>query len=139
MGFLDNLEDSLKSLETTEERDPNVHQRRQDDRARALAVAPWAEKLKTSDYTKKLFDEAAIAGHRMRAKVYMVWFESTLRLEVKQHTLELRPTAKGIVASFIQPDGEITTEPVDLNGDPAELLQKWLTPVRELAQKESAR
>jgi hypothetical protein len=135
MGFLDNLEDSLKSLENTEERDPNVQQRRQDERSRALAVAPWAEKLKTSDFTKKLFDEAALAGHRMRAKVYMVWFESTLRMEVKQRTLELRPTAKGIVAAFIQPEGE-TTEPLDLNSDPKALLDKWLKPILETSQKE---
>ena len=126
MGFLDNLEDSLKSLETQEERDPNAHQRRQDDRARVLAVAPWADKLKTSDYTKKLFDEAALAGHRMRAKVYMAWFETTLRLEAKQRKLELRPTADGIVAAFIEPDGETRTEPLDLSGDPAALISKWL-------------
>lgn len=126
MGFLDNLEDSLKSLESQEERDPNAHKRRQDDRARVLAAAPWADKLKTSDYTKKLFDEAAMAGHRIRAKVYMAWFETTLRLEAKQRKLELRPTPDGIVAAFIEPDGESRTEPLDLNGDPALLISKWL-------------
>jgi hypothetical protein len=126
MGFLDNLEDSLKSLEKQEERDPNVHKRRQDDRARLLAVAPWADKLKSSDYTKKLFDEAASAGHRIRAKVYMAWFETTLRLEAKQRKLELRPTPDGIVAAFIEPDGETRTEPLDLGGDPAVLINKWL-------------
>ena len=126
MGFLDNLEDSLKSLEKQDERDPNVHQRRQDDRARVLAAAPWADKLKNSDYTKRLFDEAAIAGHRIRAKVYMAWFETTLRLEAKQRMLELRPTPDGIVAAFIEPDGESRTEPVDLTGDPAALISKWL-------------
>jgi len=126
MGFLDNLEDSLKSLESQEERDPNVHQRRQDDKARVLAVAPWAEKLKTSDYTKKLFDEAAAAGHRIRTKVYMAWFDTTLRLEARQRRLELRPTSDGIVAAFIEPDGETKTERLDLGGDPAALISKWL-------------
>ena len=126
MSFLDNLEDSLKSLEKQDERDPDVHQKRLDDRARALAVAPWAEKLKNSDYTKKLFDEAAIAGHRIRAKVYMAWFDTTLRLEAKQRLLELRPTPDGIVAAFIEPDGGTTTERLDLNGDPAALIGKWL-------------
>jgi hypothetical protein len=120
------LEDSLKSLESQEERDPNAHQRRQDDRARVLAAAPWAEKLKRSDYTKKLFDEAAVAGHRIRAKVYMAWFETTLRLEAKQRKLELRPTPDGIVVAFIEPNGETRTEPLDLNGDPAALISKWL-------------
>jgi hypothetical protein len=126
MGFLDNLEDSLKSLESQEERDPGVHKRRQDDRARVLAVAPWADKLKTSEYTKKLFDEAAMAGHRIRAKVYMAWFDTTLRLEARQRKVELRPTPDGIVAAFIEADGETTTEPLDLSGDPAALIGKWL-------------
>lgn len=126
MGFLDNLEDSVKSLEKQEERDPNAHQRRLDDRARALAVAPWAAKLKTSDYTKKLFDEAAKAGHRIRAKVYMAWFDTTLHLEAKQRKLELRPTPDGIVGVFIEHDGESRTEAIDLNGDPAVLIHAWL-------------
>ena len=62
----------------------------------------------------------------MRAKVYMAWFETTLRLEAKQRTLELRPTSNGIMAAFIEPDGETITEPVDLNGNPADLIQRWL-------------
>ena len=126
MGFLDNLEDSLKSLESREERDPGERKRQEDDRARVLAAAPWAEKLKSSEYTQKLFDEAALAGHRIRAKVYMAWIDTTLRLEAKGRRLELRPTAKGIVAEFVQPDGETRIEDLDLNGNPKELLGKWL-------------
>jgi len=126
MGFLDNLEDSLKSLESQDERDPNQHRRRQDDRARVLAAAPWAEKLKTSDYTKKLFDEAAVAGRRIRTKVYMAWFDTTLRLEARGRKLELRPTPEGIVSEFIEADGQTTTEPLDLSGDPAALISRWL-------------
>jgi hypothetical protein len=127
MGFLDNLENSLKSLEAQDERDPNEQQRRDDDRAQKLAAAPWAEQLKKSAYTQKLFEQAALEGHRIRTKIYMAWFETTLRLEAKQRRLELAPTAKGIVASFIEPDGEKTkTQAVDLNGDPAELLRAWL-------------
>lgn len=126
MGFLDNLEDSLKSLERQEERDPGEQRRRQDEKARVLAVAPWAEKLKTSDFTKKLFDEAAVAGHRIRTKVYMAWFDTTLRLEARERKLELRPTPDGIVAAFIEADGETKVEPVDLAGDPAALISKWL-------------
>jgi hypothetical protein len=126
MGFLDNLENSLKSLESQDERDPTEHLRRQNERADALAAAPWAEKLKTSDFTKKLFDEAAIAGHRIRTKVYMAWFDTTLRLEAKHRKLELRPTANGIVAAFIEADGETKTEPLDLSGDPSTLIGRWL-------------
>jgi|ERR1017187_1383204 hypothetical protein len=126
MGFLDNLENSLKSLESQEERDPNVSQRREEDRARTLAVAPWADQLKNSSYTKDLLDKAAIAGHKIRAKVYMAWVEKTLRLEAKGRVLELRPTSDGIVAEFVDALGQTASEPVDLNGSPDELLQKWL-------------
>ncbi len=126
MGFLDNLENSLKSLESREERDPAEHRRREQDRALTLAAAPWAEKLKNSSYTKKLFDDAAVEGHRLRTKIYMAWLDNTLRLEAKERRLELRPTPEGIVAAFIGPDGETATEPVDLKSEPQALLKKWL-------------
>ena len=126
MSFLDNLESSLKNLESREERDPREHQRRQDDRNRALAIGPWAEELKTSPYTQKLFEQAALAGHRIRAKIYMAWIEDTLRLEAKQRRLELRPTPNGIEAAFIEPDGESKTQPLDLKSEPEALLKQWL-------------
>lgn len=126
MSFLDNLESSLKNLESQEERDPNAHKRRMDDRAKALAVGPWAEKLKSSPYTEKLFDEAALAGHRLRTKVYMSWLDSNLHLEAKGRKLELRPTPDGIVAIFLEPDGETRTEALDLESEPADLIRRWL-------------
>ena len=49
MSFLDNLENSLKSLESSEEAAESRQReqdRRQSERSRALATAPWAEKLK---------------------------------------------------------------------------------------------
>ena len=126
MDFLDNLENSLKNLESREERDGADQQRQADYRARALAAGPWAEKLKNGDWTKKLFDEAAIAGHRIRAKVYMAWLEQTLRLEVKGRTLVLEPTPDGIVGVQTEPDGSTKRAPVDLDSEPAELLSEWL-------------
>jgi hypothetical protein len=126
MGFLDNLESSLKSLEDSEERDPREHLRRQEERTRAVAIGPWAERLKNGQYTQKLFDQAAAAGHRLRTKIYMAWFDDTLRLEAKQRRLELRPTAEGIVAALIEIDGATKTQAVDLAGDPSELLRQWL-------------
>ena len=126
MDFLDNLENSLKNLESVEERDSGAAQRRQDERSRTLQAAPWAEKLKTSEYTRKLFDEAAIAGHRLRAKIYMAWLENVLRLEVKGRWCELRPTPDGIEAEFILADGSSRKEKVDLTGNPQDLLQQWL-------------
>jgi hypothetical protein len=126
MSFLDNLENSLKNLESQDERDPSERQRRDDDRARALASAPWAERLRSSEYSKKLFDEAAAAGHRLRTKVYMVWLDTTLRLEARGRRLELRPTPDGIVCEMIEPDGAGQSKPVDLNGDPERLIEDWL-------------
>ena len=126
MDFLDNLENSLKNLESQEERDPTAVQRQQNERSRNLQIAPWAEKLKTSDYTRKLFDQAAVAGHRLRAKIYMAWLENVLRLEVKGRTCELRPTPDGIEAEFTLTDGNSRREKVDLAGDPQNLLEQWL-------------
>lgn len=126
MSFLDNLESSLKNLESQEERDPREHQRRQDERKRAAAVGPWAEQLKNGPYAQKLFDQAAIAGHKIRTKIYMAWLDDVLRLDARERRLELRPTAEGIVAAFIEPDGATKTQAVDLKSDPAALLQQWL-------------
>src|SRR5580658_3356908 len=110
MSYLDNLESSLKNLESQEERDPREHQQRQEERKRAVAVGPWAEQLKTGPYTQKLFELAALAGHRLRTKIYMAWFDDVLRFEAKQRRLELRPTAEGIVAAFIEIDGATKTQ-----------------------------
>ena len=49
MGFLDNLESSLKSLESQGERDGSEVLRRDEERNRSSAAAPWAEELKHSD------------------------------------------------------------------------------------------
>ena len=130
MSFLDNLENSLKSLESREERDPGEQRRKDDDRAQTRAAAPWAEKLRTSEYTQRLFEQAAIAGHRIRTKIYMAWIESTLRLEARGRRLELQPASDGIRAAMIEPDGSTQTLPVDLSGKPEDLLEKWLAPMK---------
>jgi hypothetical protein len=127
MSFLDNLENSLKSLESREERDPGEQRRKEDERLRARAAAPWAEQLKNSTYTQQLFEQAAIAGHRIRTKIYMAWIDSTLRLEAKGRRLELQPTPDGITASMIEEDGTSRTEPLDLNSRPEDLLDTWLS------------
>lgn len=126
MDFLDSLENSLKNLESQEERDSGAVQRRQDERTRALQLAPWAEKLKNSEYTKKLFNESALVGHRLRAKVYMAWLGDILRLEAKGRWCELRPQPDGIEAEFVRPDGTTGMEKLDLTGEPGKLLQEWL-------------
>ncbi len=91
-----------------------------------MQTAPWAEKLKNSDYTRKLFDQAALAGHRLRAKIYMAWLDNVLRLEVKGRWCELRPTPNGIEAEFVLPDGALRKENIDLTGAPEKLLEQWL-------------
>ena len=126
MGFLDNLENSLKSLERVEERDTSAHERRQSERETALAIAPWAEKLKGSPYTSELMNKAAEAGHRIRAKVYMAWLGTTFRLEARGRKLELRPTPEGIRAVFLDGLDEVKSELIDLDGDPGKLLDEWL-------------
>ena len=126
MSFLDNLENSLKSLESREERDPGERKRRESDRARALAAGPWADRLKTSDYTKKLLDEAARAAHEVRAKLYITWIESVLRLDLRTRRLELRPTPDGIIAVFLDNGTEQRTDPVDLESNPSDLVRAWL-------------
>jgi len=126
MSFLDNLENSLKNLESREERDPNAAHRRSEELARTMAIAPWAAQLKSSEFTKVLLDKAAQTGHRLRTKVYVAWLDTTLRLEAKGRKLDLEPTAEGIRANFVEPNGEVSHKGVDLNGDPGELLRDWL-------------
>jgi hypothetical protein len=51
VSFLDNLENSLKSLDTQDERAADrgsQKEKRDAERAQALAIAPWAEQLKPS-------------------------------------------------------------------------------------------
>ena len=126
MSFLDNLENSLKSLESREEKNGSEQQRRTAEQAASKASAPWAEKLRKSEYTQQLFEQAAVTGHRLRTKIYMSWMDSTLRLEAKGRAMELRPTPAGIVSVFLEPDGKVKTEPLVLEGNPRELLQRWL-------------
>lgn len=128
MSFLDNIENSLKNLESSQENDPaEAHRARQKSRAQAAAIAPWAEKLKSSAFVEKLMNETVTAGRTLRSKIYMAWMEATLRLEAKGHACEIRPTPKGIEAQYRRlSDGSEKVETVDLKGDPKALLDRWL-------------
>jgi hypothetical protein len=125
MSFLDNLENNLKALESREEKDPNERARREVEHARTLAEAPWADKLKHGAFTQQLMLEASQLGHRLRAKVYIAWIETTLRFELKGQKLDLRPTPTGIVAVFSRDGVEDAPQPVDLAANPADLLAPW--------------
>jgi hypothetical protein len=126
MSFLDNLESTLKNLESREERDPEAQKRREAERASVLATAPWAEKLKKSPYTQDVLASAARIGHQTRSKIHVAWLDTTLKLEIKHRRLELRPATDGIVAVFLRDGKEERTMPVDLTASGSELVQEWL-------------
>jgi hypothetical protein len=128
MSFLDNLENNLKSLESQEEVSENrqrEQRRRESERAEGVAAAPWADKLKHSPYTEDLLKQATLAGHKLRAKVYITWFGSTLRLEARGKKLELRPTAAGVQAVFLEGLTELGSHSTDLEGSPEPLIQEF--------------
>jgi len=129
MSFLDNLESTLKNLESQEQgaEEAGRQQRtREAERASALAAAPYAEELKKGPYTTELLRLAARIGHEMRVKVHIAWLGATLRLEARGSRLELRPTAEGVVAVWMEGLRETHSQPVDLKGQPEEMLREWL-------------
>jgi hypothetical protein len=130
MSFSDNLENDLKNLESRDERDPALAGRNQrqraSQRAGALAAAPYAEKLKTGTFTSGLLSSATRIGHGLRTKVNIYWMGSTLRLQAREHKLELRPGPDGVIAHFSVNGEETRTQKIDLNGDPEKLAKQWL-------------
>lgn len=131
VSFLDNLENNLKSLESREEADITQHQRRDSDRDHARAIAPWLEKLKNGEFTKKLMQQATRAGFQRRTKVHIAWIGSTLRFEARNQRLELRPAADGVSAVILRDNQEILRRPVNLDGDPEALIGEWMPLVEE--------
>ena len=129
MSYEDNLENSLKNLESSEEGRASLESEqrlRKRDRATAQAVAPASEELKKGPFTTALLRDAARVGHSLRTKIHIVWLGSTLRLEAREKRLELRPTAEGIVSARIENGRETRVEPLDLKGDPEQLIRSWL-------------
>ena len=131
MSFLDNLENNLKSLESRDEADTTVHRRRESDQNRARAIAPWAEKLKNAEFTKKLMQQATRAGFQLRTKIHITWIGPALRLEGRQQRLELQPTPSGVVAVLFRGNEEVQRKPVDLDSDPETLVREWAPMVEE--------
>ena len=130
MGFLDNLENNLKSLESREEGSDAAERQqrtRESERAQAYAIAPFAEQLKSSPFTAGVLTQSARVGHSLRTKVHVAWLGNTLRLEARDRRLELRPTATGIVAVSIENGIETAVTPLDLSGDPEQLIREWLS------------
>jgi len=133
MSFSDNLENDLKNLESQEERDPvsvaRNQQRKQSNRANVLAAAPNAEKLRSGKFTSGLLTHSTRIGHGLRTKVNIIWLGTTLRLQAREHRLELRPAPEGVTAHFFVDDKETRKQKVDLNGNPERLAQEWLDKV----------
>jgi hypothetical protein len=129
MSFLDNLENNLKSLESQEEGKEAAERAartRASEKANAKAAAPWAEELKKGPFTAELLKQAARIGFSLRQKVHIAWLGTTLRLEVRDRRLELRPTARGVVAAYLENGAETRTEPLDLKSDAGDLVRRWL-------------
>jgi hypothetical protein len=129
MSFLDNLENNLKSLESREEGNESAEQQRrarERDRAQAQAAAPFAEELKKSPFTAELLKQSARIGFEKRTKIHVAWLGSALRLEARERRLELRPTAAGVMAVYLEDGREARSEPLDLKGSAEEFLRRWL-------------
>jgi len=129
MSFLDNLENNLKSLESREEGNEAAEQQRrarERDRAEAQAAAPFADELKKAPFTAELLKQSARVGFEKRTKVHVAWLGSTLRLEAREKRLELRPTATGVTAVYLEDGKEVRSEPLDLKGDAEEFIRHWL-------------
>jgi hypothetical protein len=138
VSFLDNLESNLKALEGREEGGLDEDRRRDRDRNWSLAVAPWAERLKSGPYVPALMRQATVAGHPRRMKVNLMWIGTTLRLEARSHRLELRPTPDGVAAVFLLSGKEIREEKVDLASDPQKLINKWMAALDEQKRVDDA-
>ena len=129
MSFLDDLENNLKSLESSEQgKDDKAReqQARESARAATMAAAPHAEALRKGPFTTELLKQATRIGFAMRTKVHVAWLGSTLRLEAREKRLELRPTAAGVVAVYLEGGVETRQENVDLAGSAEALVRRWL-------------
>lgn len=128
MSFLDNLENNLKSLESQDQaHDGREHVNRAAERTRALAAAPWADRLKNGPFTSELLRHATRLGFAKRTKVRMSWIGTTLRLEAGERRMDLQPTADGVVAAFSDNQNPVRTLPVDLDGSAEDLASVWLS------------
>ena len=131
VSFLDNLENNLKALESRDEGGSDDNRRRESERARTLASAPWAERLKSEPYTQALMQKATLAGRQRRIKVNLAWRDTTFFLEARGHRLELRPTPDGVEAVFVHGNEESGRALIDLSSDPAGLTAQWMAVLDE--------
>lgn len=133
MSYLDNLENTLKNAESREEREPVSLRRSQKqaeaERARARALQPVVDELRKGKFTSDLLTEVTRLSHGLRTKVYISWIGSTLRLQAREHRLELTPTPDGVVAATFVNQKPTGSHNVDLKKSPKPLAEKWLAVV----------
>ena len=135
MSFLENLENNLKSLESREGADGmDEARRREAERQRTKASAPWAERLKLDPWTQNFMRQVTRAGFERRIKVNLAWIGTTLRMEARGARLELQPLPDGISAVFLRDGEEMKREIIDLSGDPRNLVMQWMSVVDAIAQ-----
>lgn len=133
MGFLDNLENTLKAEEARGERE-TVHTRKtqkqlEAERARAKALQPLIEELRKGKFTADLLNEVSRLSHALKTKVYITWIGPTLRLEAREHRLELTPSADGVTAVTSVKGTPTGSRMVDLKKSSKPLAEKWLEKV----------
>ena len=128
MGFLDNLESSLKSMEAVTEREDGAgaRNRRESDRAARIALQPYVEKLRKSPFTDHLLRAAHQESYRIRARISVVWIGDVLRFDLPGKRLELIPGPNGVRAIETLNGVPDQPEAVDFTSDPTELLRQWL-------------
>lgn len=132
MSFLDNLENNLKALENSEQKDPETlkreHDRRESERNAALLRAPYAEALKKSAFTSDLLTECRAIGRTQRVLVQFTWIGETLRLDARSKRLELIPTPEGIVGVSSENGAEAERWAINFEADnAAAVANRWLT------------
>jgi hypothetical protein len=133
MSFLDNLENNLKALESTEATGMDDQKRREAQKRDAIAAAPWAEKLKSSPWVTKFMRDLTRAGFSRRTKINFAWIDRILRAEALDERLEIVPTPNGIEAVWAD-----RRTPVDLEAEPDRLIQDWLQVVDRKRQERDA-
>jgi hypothetical protein len=131
MSFLDNLENNLKALENSEQKDPETLRREQErrdaERNAALLRAPYAEALKKSPFTSDLLTECRAIGRTQRVLVQFTWIGETLRLDARSKRLELVPTPEGIIGISSENGAESARWPIDFERDSASAVaNRWL-------------
>src|SRR5260221_4918875 len=97
MSFSDNLENSLKNLESHDERDAaggaHSQQRRRDQRGTVLASAPYVVKMRPGNFTSRPMTHATPIGDCLRTEANISWLSSTPRNQACQHRPAPRRTA----------------------------------------------